>query len=128
MQYGVVIFWELRSPQCAEVLGTVVRSCQVLPLDLEEVEVDEFALKYSAKNEQASISNDTITISRRLLKDPHIKMAISHGLAQSTKLCVYEQRVGELVEDTKSMPEHLASSGKVCIAFVRIVITASVIK
>lgn len=40
-------------------------------------------------------------------------MAISHALAQSTKLLLYEQRLGDLVNRTKDMPAYLAKTGKV---------------
>lgn len=43
-------------------------------------------------------------------------MAISHALAQSTKLLLYEQRLGDLVNRTKDMPAYLAKTGKVWFA------------
>lgn len=45
--------------------------------------------------------------------DPLVKLSIAHALAQSTKLCIYEQRVLQLAEDTKSLPETLAEEGDV---------------
>ena len=43
--------------------------------------------------------------------DPSIKLSISHALSQSTKLCVFEERVLEIVASTKDLPESLASTG-----------------
>lgn len=40
-----------------------------------------------------------------------IKLSISHALSQSTKLCVFEERVIEIVASTKDLPEILASTG-----------------
>ena len=45
-----------------------------------------------------------------------MRLAISHALAQSSKLAVYEERVWGLVEETKHMPEALAKDGKVNIS------------
>ena len=52
-------------------------------------------------------------VNYRLRNDHHIKMSISHALTQSTKLSVYEQRVMEIVESTKDLPETLAATGEV---------------
>lgn len=40
-------------------------------------------------------------------------MAISHALAQSTKLSVYEERVVALVEESRHLPQDLANHGRV---------------
>lgn len=40
-------------------------------------------------------------------------MAISHALAQSTKLSIYEERVVALVEESRHLPQDLANHGRV---------------
>ena len=52
-------------------------------------------------------------VNLRLRNDHLIKLSISHALAQSAKLSVYEERVIEIVESTKDLPEALAATGKV---------------
>ena len=47
--------------------------------------------------------------------DHLIKLSISHALSQSTKLCVFEERVIEIVASTKDLPEILASTGAACL-------------
>eukprot|EP00878_Enallax_costatus_P036920 GHUV01041541.1.p1 GENE.GHUV01041541.1~~GHUV01041541.1.p1 ORF type:complete len:181 (-),score=42.60 GHUV01041541.1:19-561(-) len=59
------------------------------------------------------LQNDTITISRHHANDHQVKLAICHALAQSTKLCVYEERALELVFETKHLPQALAIHGTV---------------
>ena len=44
--------------------------------------------------------------------DHSIKLSISYALSQSTKLCVYEERVLDIVQSTKDLPESLAETGK----------------
>lgn len=52
-------------------------------------------------------------VNYRLRNDHLIKLSISHALAQSAKLSVYEERVMEIVESTKDLPETLAATGEV---------------
>ncbi len=67
---------------------------------------------------------DTITINHRFSNDHLIKLSISHALSQSTKLCVFEERVIMIVMNTKDLPGTLAATGtkvapnclRVCVA------------
>ncbi|KAL4859482.1 Sporulation protein RMD8 [Chlorella vulgaris] len=110
--YGAVAFWGLSERQEREVLRTLLAPCLVDDLEMSEVEVDEFQFHYSL-NEKPHIQNDTITINLRLRSDHLIKLSISHALAQSAKLSVYEERVIQIVESTKDLPEALAATGEV---------------
>lgn len=49
-----------------------------------------------------------------------MKLSISNALAQSTKLTVYEERVVEIVEQTKELPVILATTGTVKLSRKRI--------
>lgn len=59
-------------------------------------------------------------VNYRLAKDHLLKLSISHALAQSTKLTVYEERVVEIVESTKELPVILATTGTVKLSRKRI--------
>jgi uncharacterized Rmd1/YagE family protein len=76
------------------------------------VERDDFCVIY-APIQRSKIANDQIMIPIGFRDEWSIKLAISHALAQSSKLCLYEARMGDLVNDTKDMPDHLARTGKV---------------
>ena len=52
--------------------------------------------------------------------DHLIKLSISHALSQSTKLCVFEERVIEIVASTKDLPEILASTGAAWLSVLRL--------
>ncbi|KAK9822191.1 hypothetical protein WJX81_000989 [Elliptochloris bilobata] len=110
--YGCITFWGLSQKQEQDVLRNLVVPCMLDPLPGREVEVDEFQVHYTA-NEKPHIQNDTITINHRFVGDHLIKLSISHALSQSTKLCVFEERVIEIVASTKDLPEILASTGSV---------------
>ncbi|BDA47956.1 Required for meiotic nuclear division protein 1 homolog [Coccomyxa sp. Obi] len=111
--YGCVSFWNLTPKQEQDVLKNLVVPCEVDPLPVREVEIDEFDVKYTANEGGGHIQNDTITLNYRLSGDHSIKLSISYALSQSTKLCVFEERVLEIVASTKDLPESLASTGKV---------------
>ena len=111
MQYGVSIFWGLPERSCEQLLSSIARAAQLAPLDADEIERDNFSVCY-AHVQHSKIANDQIVIPLNFSNEWSIKLAISHALAQSTKLCLYEARMGGLVDDTKDMPDHLARTGK----------------
>ena len=109
---GVIIFWGLSEPEISKVLTKLHSSKYMVdPLTDDETEQDTFSVVIGAGN--GSIANDTITLPQVYYSEWRIKMAISHALAQSSKLCLYEERMSELVSSTKDMPTHLAKTGKV---------------
>jgi len=110
--YGCVVFWGLTQEQEQDILRTMVVPCEVNPLPVSELEIDEFNFRYTS-TEKPHIRNDTITISKRAAADHTIKLSISYALAQSTKLCVFEERVLMIVEATRDLPGTLAATGEV---------------
>lgn len=110
---GVIIFWGVAELEISRVLKKVHSTKYMVdPLTDDEMEQDTFSVVIGAGN--GSIANDTITLPQVYYSEWRIKMAISHALAQSSKLCLYEERMSELVTSTKDMPTHLAKTGKVC--------------
>lgn len=113
--YGVVVFWGLSKKQEQDVLKNLVAPCQEAPLPAAMAARDEFQYNYAA-NEKAHIQNDTVTIDYRLSRNHMIKIAISHALAQSTKLVHFEARVLDIISNTKNLPEHLANTGEILLS------------
>jgi uncharacterized Rmd1/YagE family protein len=56
------------------------------------------------------IYNDLITLKS---SSPLIKLAISHGLAQSVKLSVFENAMAETIQGSEPLPKMLAKDGSV---------------
>ncbi|GLI71318.1 hypothetical protein VaNZ11_016477 [Volvox africanus] len=109
--YGVVAFWGLQQQQQeAAILRSVARAAERGPL--ARYDMDEFIFNISV-SEPPHIQNDTITINRRQATDHQVRLAMSHALAQSTKLSVYEERVVALVEESRHLPQDLALHGRV---------------
>ncbi|GIL92541.1 hypothetical protein Vretimale_18957 [Volvox reticuliferus] len=108
--YGVVAFWGLQQQQEAAILRSLARAAERGPL--ARYDMDEFIFNISV-SEPPHIQNDTITINRRQATDHQVRLAMSHALAQSTKLSVYEERVVALVEESRHLPQDLALHGRV---------------
>ena len=100
-------------------LRALVKPFQHSTLEHRELENDEFQFHYTA-SERPHIQNDTITINHRFAHDHLLKLSISHALSQSTKLCVFEERVLEIVQSTRDLPERLASSGSFLMGGARV--------
>ncbi|GIL79953.1 hypothetical protein Vretimale_12815 [Volvox reticuliferus] len=115
--YGVVAFWGMTEAQEQELLAAVVKAkgVAVQLLDEDERQVEELLFVYSGDS-PPNIRNDTFTIDSRLAADHQVKMAISHALAQSSKLAVYEARMGGLIEEVRHIPGEMAARGAISLS------------
>ncbi|KAG6013110.1 hypothetical protein E4U54_007069 [Claviceps lovelessii] len=115
--YGVVVFWNFTEHQEKDILadltfadaeGTV--SLLTRPLEQDDFETEEFHFDYSADVKRPRVFNDMITLLPR--SDHMIKLTISHAIGQSTKLCFFEERMGETMLDAQHVPKTLALTGQ----------------
>ncbi|BDD58290.1 hypothetical protein MAP00_003582 [Monascus purpureus] len=117
--YGVVVFWNFTEPQekdlladlafaTSSVTGTPV-PLATLPLHEEDFETEEFHFEYSTEISHPRVYNDMITLRSG---DHMIKLAISHGIAQSTKLCFFEEVMARQMAEAKDIPRRLATTGQ----------------
>ncbi|KAI5286960.1 hypothetical protein KEM52_001807 [Ascosphaera acerosa] len=79
------------------------------PLPEEDFETEEFHFEYSTEISRPRVYNDMITLRSG---DHMIKLAISHGIAQSTKLSFFEEVMVKQMEEAKDVPKRLALTGK----------------
>ncbi|CAG8510504.1 3429_t:CDS:10 [Paraglomus occultum] len=115
-EYGVVVIWGM----CEEDERRVLR--ELIPFEeeklaSEDVETEEFHYHY-ADSHQPSIYNDVIT-----LKNPGnymVRVTISHAIAQSVKMTLFEGLVEDTIEATKDIPQTMAETGKVQMSRVAI--------
>ena len=101
--------WGLSQEEESRLLEYLV-SFQEETLHPDNVEVEECHFHYNAYCNQR-IYNDVIT-----LKNPSnymIKLTISHAIAQSVKLALFEGLIEETIESTKQVPEIMAEEGKI---------------
>ncbi|CAI0653841.1 unnamed protein product [Colletotrichum noveboracense] len=115
--YGVVVFWNFTEYQEKDILADLTfaqnengLSLITRPLDEDDFETEEFHFEYSADVKRPRIFNDMITLLPR--GDHMVKLTISHAIAQSTKLCLFEERMSETMLDAQHVPKRLALTGE----------------
>ncbi|ODA76179.1 hypothetical protein RJ55_08462 [Drechmeria coniospora] len=115
--YGVVVFWNFSEHQEKDILADLTFadaedgiSLLTRPLEQVDFETEEFHFEYSADVKRPRVFNDMITLLPR--SDHMIKLTISHAIAQSTKLCFFEERMSETMLDTQHVPKTLALTGE----------------
>lgn len=102
--YGVVVFWNAAVADRKTLLERLEKFTHE---PLENLLEDEFTYELNAQ--QTSLKNDHICIKS---DDVMTQIAISHGIAQSTKLNQFEARVQRTITATEYIPERIASTGK----------------
>jgi uncharacterized Rmd1/YagE family protein len=115
--YGVVVFWNFTETQEKNILADLAFaenesgvSLVTRPLDQSDFETEEFHFEYSADIKRPRVFNDMITLLPR--SDHMVKLTISHAIAQSTKLCFFEERMSETMLDAQHVPKRLALTGE----------------
>lgn len=113
--YGVVVFWNFSERQEKDVLADLTFSesetgypLVTRALDEEDFETEEFHFEYSPETPRPRVFNDMITLRSG---DHMIKLTISHAIAQSTKLCFFEQRMTNQMAEAQHVPRTLALTG-----------------
>ena len=79
------------------------------PLDESDFETEEFHFQYDSSIEKPRIFNDMITLRT---SDHMIKLAMSHAIAQSTKLSFFEERMQQTMTEAQYVPRRLALEGR----------------
>ncbi|POR32252.1 Sad1-interacting factor 3 [Tolypocladium paradoxum] len=115
--YGVVVFWNFTEHQEKDILADLTFadaedgiSLLTRPLEQDDFETEEFHFEYSPDVKRPRVFNDMITLLPR--SDHMIKLTISHAIAQSTKLCFFEERMSETMLDAQHVPKTLALTGE----------------
>jgi uncharacterized Rmd1/YagE family protein len=105
--YGVFVCWGFTLEEEHEILASL-RDFEKEPFS--KPEIDEFTFIY---NGAMRIEEDEIVLQN---KSNLTKLAISHGLAQSVKLTVFEEMIQKTIENTKKLPNDLARKGKITLS------------
>lgn len=108
-EYGVIIMWGYTPKEEAAFLEDLAKF-ESEKLSAEDIQVEEFNY-YITKSYQPRIYNDFITI--RDDSNYMLKLSISHALAQSVKISLFEELVDNTIEDTEDIPQQIAQTGKV---------------
>ncbi|KAI1752720.1 hypothetical protein F4782DRAFT_112994 [Xylaria castorea] len=115
--YGVVVFWNFTEQQEKAILADLTFaesetgvSLATRPLEQSDFETEEFHFEYNDDVKRPRIFNDMITLLPR--SDHMVRLTISHAIAQSTKLCFFEERMSETLADAQDVPKRLALTGQ----------------
>lgn len=108
-EYGVIIMWGYTIKEETIFLEELAKF-ESEKLSGEDIQVEEFNY-YITKSYQPRIYNDFITL--RDDSNYMLKLSISHTLAQSVKISLFEELVDNTIEDTQDIPQQIASFGKV---------------
>lgn len=102
--YGCLVLWGFTNEEEQTILDDL-KEFEKEPSPRPEL--DEFTFIYG---DSMRIEEDEIVLHN---KTTLTKLAISHGLAQSVKLATFEEAIQKTTDKTKSLPEGLASKGKI---------------
>ncbi|KAF2401664.1 DUF155-domain-containing protein [Trichodelitschia bisporula] len=113
--YGVAVFWNFTERQEKDILADLGFSAHetgislvTRPASAEDFETEEFHFEYNKHISRPRIYNDMITLR---YGDHMVKLAMSHAIAQSTKLSSFEERMDITMQQAQPVPRRLASTG-----------------
>jgi uncharacterized Rmd1/YagE family protein len=113
--YGVVVFWNFTERQEKDILGDLTFSFHETGISLvkgqleeSDFETEEFHFEYNPKISRPRVLSDMFTLRSH---DHMIKLAISHAIAQSTKLSHFEERMERTMAEAQDAPRTLALTG-----------------
>lgn len=123
--YGVVVFWNFTERQEKDILADLTFSQHETGISLvsrpqeeDDFEMEELHFEYNPLTERPRVFNDMITLRSG---DHMIKLAMSHAIAQSTKLSFFEERMNRTMLDAQHVPKHLALTGELGMSRTQIV-------
>lgn len=118
--YGVAVFWNFTEKQEKDILADLTFSSTATgvslatrPLTESDFETEEFHFEYNPDIPRPRVYNDMITLKSG---DHMIKLAISHAIAQSTKLSLFEEGMSRTMLAAQNVPKRLALTGKLGMA------------
>jgi uncharacterized Rmd1/YagE family protein len=105
--YGVIVCWGLTP---AEEKNFLAYAKEFEKEPNKKIEIDEFSYLYG---ETMNIEEDEIVLHNKSILT---KLAVSHGIAQSIKLTIFEDLIQQTIGLTKDLPADLASKGKISLS------------
>jgi len=113
-EYGIVVFWNFSEIHEKNILADLAFASDepddllINPIDEQDIETEEFHFEYDSNIQRPRIYNDMITLRSA---DHLIKLTMSHAIAQSTKLCLFESRMVNVLQLISKLPKKLALTG-----------------
>ncbi|KAI0030355.1 hypothetical protein K488DRAFT_10351, partial [Vararia minispora EC-137] len=108
--YGTVVIWGMTEAQEKRFLSSLKRF-EVDKLPQADVEMEDLNFYYA---NYSRIYNDVITLRRG--SGYMTKLSLSHALAQSVKISLFEEIIANTIEETKEYPEIISETGKIALS------------
>ncbi|ORX40897.1 cytoplasm protein [Kockovaella imperatae] len=106
-EYGTVVIWGMTEKEEKSFLRGL-KKFEVERLSPEDVEMEDLNFYYA---DYSRIYNDVITL--RKGSSYMTKLALSHALAQSVKISLFEELIGSTIDQTKDIPKTMSETGKI---------------
>lgn len=107
--YGVTVMWGFTEAEEKRFLKELARFENEKLAD-DDLQIEEFNY-YVTRSYQPRIYNDFITL--RDNSNYMIKLSISHAIAQSVKISLFEELVDNTIDATQDFPQEIALTGKI---------------
>ncbi|KAK9476960.1 hypothetical protein V1514DRAFT_335266 [Lipomyces japonicus] len=107
--YGVVVLWGFSRDEERQFLRDL-HHYELEKFADDDVQMEEFNY-YITRDYDPRIYNDFIAL--RDVNNYMVKLAISHAIAQSVKISLFETVVDDTIENTKAIPMQMAYQGKI---------------
>ncbi len=102
--YGVTVIWGVPEGEESNILKRI-QPYEIGSFDNPEKDVMAFTI-----GKKAAIIDDALVLPSSILSH---RLALSHGIAQSSQLSILESIVKKTIDNTKYIPEHLSKTGAV---------------
>lgn len=106
-KYGTVVIWGMSEEEEQRFLLSIKRFAED-SLPLPEIQMEDLHFYYA---NYSRIFNDVITLRRE--SSYMTKLSLSHALAQSAKISLFEDRIAATITQTKDIPDQIAESGAI---------------
>jgi uncharacterized Rmd1/YagE family protein len=104
--YGIVVFWGIKEDERQALINQITST----DINSQTITVEHFRFEFS---NELKITKDTIY----LPNEHHLtRLAISHALAQSTKLIEYENQAQNSIIEYAHLPQALAKTGRISLS------------
>ncbi len=108
--YGCITVWGLDFSREQQIISSI---SPFLSEPLESLIVD--SCKYQISGEEMFIDEENDLISLES-DDSYIKLSLSYGLSQASKLVYFENSVDRRIESTKHIPNEIIKTGKISLS------------
>lgn len=111
--YGCFVCWGFKKSFADRLLDSVK---EFSPQPLSAIETDHFYFRYGENLSFDTHDRLRIDIMTLDSDDPQVKLAMSYGISQSTKLGAFEDTIKAAIAKNNALPEEIAANGTITLS------------